>query len=621
MGFRRHMSALAEDEEKKQREIDISDWKLFKWVVGYLGQYLGLTLLGLFLIILSSVVSLISPLVTRSIIDNALGDRPTLDGDPRLLLYLTLLLLGVTLITALISYFRQYVLYKIGFQSIKTIRSDAFESLQDQSLEYFDKHELGRTISKITNDCDRINEFMSGGIIGSLVDFLTLIGITVVLLVLNWGLALWVFLFSVPLTLIISFIFRIRARRAYRKTRKTIATVTANLSESISGVKVSKSFTREKRNIRDFKDVNYENRKANLKATAVFATTFPLFHFLSAAVTAFVYLYGAWSVNFMDVFPILTQISIGTAIAFTQYIGNFFRPILNLTMFYNTFQSTMAASERVYELISHEPAVHEAEDAYDLPKIEGHVVFKNVEFSYKEDEVVLPDFSIDVKPGESIAIVGPTGAGKTTITNLLARFYEIDNGSILIDGHNIQDITLESLREQMGVVLQDPYLFTGSIKENIAYNHKGVSREEIIQTAKAVNAHEFIERMPKKYETNVGERGGRLSLGQRQLISFARALLPDPKILILDEATSSVDPYTELLIKDAMKTLLSNRTSFIIAHRLSTVRNADRIIVIEDGEIIEEGTNEELLAKKGEYYRLYQLQFKEQEELNGKLSA
>jgi ATP-binding cassette subfamily B protein len=355
-----------------------------------------------------------------------------------------------------------------------------------------------------------------------------------------------------------------------------------------------------------------------MKAVAVFATTFPLFNFMASAVIGFVYLYSGTTLIFGPT-AIFKAITIGTAIAFTQYIGNFFRPILNLTMFYNTFQSTMAATERVYELYHSTSDVVEKEDAYVLPEIKGHVSFEKVDFSYKENEPVLRNFSLEVKPGETVAIVGPTGSGKTTIINLLARFYEIQAGTILIDGHNVQDITLESLHSQMGIVLQDPYLFTGTIAENIIYNQKEVPFDDIQVAADSVNAHEFIVRMPKGYDTEVGERGSKLSLGQRQLISFARALLPNPKILVLDEATSSVDPYTEILIKQALDKLLHGRTSFIIAHRLSTVRNADRIIVIKDGEIIEEGSNDVLLAKKGEYYRLYQLQFKDQENGNSNI--
>ncbi|MHA1220360.1 MAG: ABC transporter ATP-binding protein [Candidatus Heimdallarchaeota archaeon] len=619
MGWRQsgHFSSLIEDEEKKQRPKIASDWTLAKWIIKYLFRdYQTLTIIGLILVGLGAIVSLASPKIMQLVIDGVLND--TVATDPErltLLLYLMLSLLGVAVVSASLTIFRTIILYKIGYNTVKKIRTDTFSHLQSLSLKYFDTQEAGRLISKVTNDCDKINELMSGGIITSLVDFITLIGVIIVLLVMNWVLALWCLLFSIPPVLIISYFFRKRARKAYRKTRRTIATVTANLSESISGVKVSKSFTREKKNIHDFASVNKENKEANLKAVAVFATTFPLFNFIASAVVGFVYFYGGWTLTH-GASTFFHAVTIGEAIAFTQYVGNFFRPILNLTMFYNTFQSTMAATERVYELNHTTSDVVEKQDAVKLPDIEGRIRFENVTFAYKENELVLNKFNLDVKPGESIAIVGPTGSGKTTIVNLLARFYEIQEGAIYIDDHDIRDVTLNSLHSQMGIVLQDPFLFIGSIAENIVYNLKDVPFDDIIVAADSVNARDFIERMPKGYDTDVGERGSKLSQGQRQLISFARALLPNPKILIMDEATSSVDPYTELVIKQALDKLLQGRTSFIIAHRLSTVRNADRIIVIKDGTIIEEGTNDELLAMKGEYHRLYELQFKDQENNN-----
>ena len=616
MGYRRsgHFASLVEDEEQKERPKIASDWVLAKWILKFLFRdFKGLAITALVLVGLGSVLALASPKIIQIIVDRIFDNASLAIADKfHLLLILTLVLLAVALVSAVVQVFRTILLYKVGYNTVKKIRTETFIHLQSLSLKYFDTQESGRLISKVTNDCDKINELMSGGIITSLIDFLTLIGISIMLLVMNWQLALWCFLFSIPTTLLISFFFRRRARKAYRKTRKTIANVTANLSESISGVRVSKSFTRETRNIQEFRTVNEENRVANMKAVAVFATTFPLFNFIAAAVIGFVYLYGGWTLIFGST-VMFKAVTIGTAIAFTQYIGNFFRPILNLTMFYNTFQSTMAATERVYELNHTLSDVVEKEEAIELPEINGHVLFEKVDFAYKENEPVLKKFSLEVKPGETIAIVGPTGSGKTTIINLLARFYEIQDGIIRIDGHNIQDVTLNSLHSQMGIVLQDPYLFSGTIAENIIYNQKEVPFADIQVAAESVNAHEFIERMPKGYGTEVGERGSKLSVGQRQLISFARALLPNPKILILDEATSSVDPYTEIMIKQALNKLLFGRTSFIIAHRLSTVRTADRIIVIKDGEITEEGSNDDLLAKKGEYYRLYQLQFKDQE--------
>ncbi|NHJ84769.1 MAG: ABC transporter ATP-binding protein [Asgard group archaeon] len=621
MGFRArtggHFDALIEDEEQKERPKVASDWVLAKWIINYMfREYKAQFLLAVLLVGLGSVLSLASPQIMRYLIDNVF-DSTTLTSDEKLtnLLLFTLTLLGVAIISAVVDIVRTILLYKIGYNVVKKIRTDTFSHMQNMSIKYFDTQESGRLISKITNDCDKINELMSGGIITSIIDMLTLIGIIGMLFWMDWKLALWVLVLSIPITLFISWTFKIRARKAYRKTRKTIATVTANLSESISGVKVSKSFTRENRNIQEFRTVNEENKQANMKAIAVFATTFPLFNFLASAIIGFVYFYGGYTQIYPETI-FIHLVSVGQAIAFTQYIGNFFQPILNLTMFYNTFQSTMAATERVYELNHTYSDVIEKKDAVELPEIEGHIKFKDVVFGYKENELVLNKFNLEVKPGESIAIVGPTGSGKTTIINLLARFYEIQDGEVTVDGYDVRNVTLNSLHRQMGIVLQDPFLFTGSIADNIIYNQKDVPFDEIQLAAAAVSANEFIERLPKSYDTQVGERGGKLSLGQRQLVSFARALLPNPKILILDEATSSIDPYTELIIKKALKKLLSGRTSIIIAHRLSTVRNADRIIVIKNGKIIEQGTNNELLAQKGEYFKLYQLQFKDQEENN-----
>ncbi|MBD3189613.1 MAG: ATP-binding cassette domain-containing protein [Candidatus Heimdallarchaeota archaeon] len=602
---------LADDKGRKKRVA--SDWILAKWILGYLEDYKGLVFLAVVLILGSTGFGLISPYISKGIIDEGFGENPTVTGDYQKLVMYVLALLGITIALALINLFKSITLYKIGFNSVRKIRKDTFSKLQSLSMNYFDKHGSGAIISRVTNDCDKVNELMSGSIITSFTDFVTIIGVAIILLIMNWELALICLGLSIPPIIIISYFFKIRARKAYRKTRKTIESVTSNLSETIDGVKVSKTFSQEKKKMDEFKKANLANQRANLRAEAIFAVVYPIFSFISSAVVGLVYVYTGWTIYFSGV-TIHVPISIGEAIAFTQYIGLLFSPILNLTMFYNTFQSTMAATERIYELNTQKSRVEEKEDAMELKDIKGDVRFKDVDFSYVKGEPVLQKFNLDVEPGESIAIVGPTGAGKTTIMNLLARFYEVKGGKITIDGTNIQDVTLKSLHKQMGIVLQDPFLFSGTIKENIAYGKDNATDEEIELAAKLVNAHDFIKFIPDGYDSFIGEEGKRLSVGQRQLISFARAIIDNPKILILDEATSSVDPYTEMLIKDAMSELLRNRTSFIIAHRLSTVRNADRIIVLKKGKIVEEGCNEELLARKGEYYRLYTLQFKDQEE-------
>ncbi len=605
---------LAEDAEKGTQPRVTSDIVLGKWIIGFLKDFKLLVILAFVLILLSAGAALVTPYISAGIIDQGLGEDPGVTtGDAKLLLIYCLALGGISIALAVVNVFKNLLLYNIGHKSVRKIRAITFTKLQSLSMKFFDTNETGQIISRVTNDCNKINELMSGTLITSITDFITVIGVAVFLIVMNWELGLITIGVSIPPIIIISYIFKVRSRRAYRKTRKTIADVTSSLSESIDGVKVSQSFTREQKNIKEFRKVSQEERKASLQAEAIFAATYPIFSFLSSAVVGFVYLYAGWTINKAGS-TIHVPITVGEAIAFTLYIGMFFSPILNLTMFYNTFQSTMAATERIYDLNHTISEVEELSDAYTLPKIKGSVIFDNVTFAYIEGENVLEKFSLAVKAGESVAIVGPTGSGKTTLMNLLARFYEIQEGSISIDGHDIRKVTLDSIHSQMGIVLQDPFLFSGTIKENISYGNPNVSLRKIVQAAKMVNVHDFIKHAPEKYDTNVGEEGKRLSVGQRQLISFARAIINNPRILILDEATSSVDPYTEMLIKNAMDELLKNRTSFIIAHRLSTVRSADRIIVIKKGKIVEKGSNEELLALKGEYYKLYQLQFKEQEE-------
>jgi len=604
---------LAEEEEREKQPRVTSDIVLAKWVLSYLKDNIALVILAIVFIALSTGLGMVSPYISGAIIDQGFGEDPVVDGNYQKLLLYCLILFAIALSLGIINLIKNFILYKMGYSSIKRIRSDTFRKLQSLSMKFFDEQESGRIISRVTNDCDKINELMSGSIITSLTDFVTVVGVSIFLIVMNWELGLITIAVSVPPTILISYIFKVRARQAYRQTRKTIANVTSTLSEGIDGVKVSQSFIRERQNIQEFQRINLENRRANIRAEAIFAITYPILNFLSSAVVGFVYLYAGWTIYYSGS-TVHLPISPGEAVAFTQYIGMFFNPILNLTMFYNIFQSTMAATERLYELNHQTSDVLEKPEAYELPRVKGAVKFDNVSFAYVNEQYVLKNFHLDVRAGEMLAIVGPTGAGKTTIVNLLARFYELQEGAITIDGHDIRDVTLNSLHKQMGIVLQNPVLFKGSIKDNIAYGTPDASLKRIIKAAKVVNAHDFIKLLPEGYDFDVGEGGKRLSAGQKQLISFARAILHNPRILILDEATSSVDPYTEILIKNALAKLLKNRTSFIIAHRLSTVRNANRIIVLQKGKIVEEGTNEELLAKKGEYYRLYQLQFKEQED-------
>jgi len=406
----------------------------------------------------------------------------------------------------------------------------------------------------------------------------------------------------IPPIFLIALLFRKKGRAAFREVRKKIANVTAKLEEGISGVRVVKSFSRENTNIKNFDKTNEENLSANMQSVKIWSFYNSIIEVLSSVGICIVIWHGG--VQIMG-----EKLTRGELLAFLSYVRMLYWPVRQLSQIYTTMQSAMAASERIFEIMDTSSKVIESHNAVELPTIVGHVSYENVSFGYEDGKYVLNNISLIAEPGQTIAIVGPTGAGKSTIVNLLVRLYDPQEGAILIDGHNIRDVSLKSLRSQMGMVLQDSFLFSGSVKENIRYGRLDASEKEIIQSAEAVSAHRFISQLSAGYDTDVGERGNKLSVGQRQLVSFARALLADPRILILDEATSSVDAYTELLIQKALEELLKNRTSFVIAHRLSTIINADKVLVIEDGQIVELGTHQELLNQGGLYQKLYNMQF------------
>jgi ABC-type multidrug transport system fused ATPase/permease subunit len=457
-------------------------------------------------------------------------------------------------------------------------------------------------MSRVTNDVETLNEFLTSGVEVAIGDVFILVGIVAVMFVLNTWLAL-VSLAVIPILLVGTILLGGRVREAYRVTRKKISGVTANLAESISGMRVVQSFSREMANAQQFDRVNVENLQANIQAAKISALFFPLVDVLGSLGTCLVLWFGGTGV-------ISGSISLGVLVAFMAYVTRFFMPIREMSMLYNNVQSALAATERITEIVDAKPEVKEAEDAAQLPRVKGEIRFNHVSFGYEPNTYVLRDINLEINENQRVALVGPTGAGKTSLANLAARFYDPQEGTITIDGYDLRKVSLKSLRSQMGIVLQDPFLFTGSIRENIAYGRHDASEQEVIEAAKAVDAHDFIVNFAQGYYTNVGERGIRLSMGQRQLISVARALLADPRILILDEATSSVDPYTELLLQNALKKLLEKRTTLIIAHRLSTVRSADKIVVVDGGRIVDTGTHRELMSRKGLYKKLYEMQLK-----------
>lgn len=578
------------------------DWTLTKRLLTFLAPYRTQVRTGMALSLLLAGLSLASPLLLKAVIDMAIAR-----GSMPMLWALSFGYLGVQFLNWRIGYDQQVRLATLGQNVLFDLRDTLFGHLQRLSLDFFDSRASGRLISRLTNDIEALNEIITSGAINLLADGLSLLGIVVIMLWLNWRLALMTFLL-IPVIAIVSRMFGRKARVAFRESRKKIATVTANIAESISGVRVTKSFGREEQNLQRFDTVNRENMKASLAAVLVFAIYFPVLELIAAIGTMLV----LWQGGLM-VLHHVPGATVGMLAAFLGYVERFFQPIRNTTRLYNSLQSAMASGERVYQILDTEPTVTEKPDAVELPPVRGEVVFENVRFGYLPEQEILHDLSVQIAPGESIAIVGPTGAGKSTLISLLARLYDVNAGRITLDGLDIRDVTMSSLRRQLGVVLQDSYLFSGTVRENIAYGRPDATDAEIERAAATVGADRFIARLPQGFETPVEERGQRLSAGQRQLISFARAVLADPRILILDEATASIDAYTETLIQDALRVLLQGRTSFIIAHRLSTVIEADRILVLEKGRIVEQGGHLALLAHNGLYAQLYARQFVEEE--------
>lgn len=487
----------------------------------------------------------------------------------------------------------------LGQRVVFDIRNKMFRHLQNLSISYIDQRGVGAVMTRIQNDVAVIQELFSDTVIGILSNALVLVGIIIIMLVTDWQMALLSFI-VLPIMIVIMRVWQGYAKMAYRRTRRTIGIVNANLAESISGMRVVHSFVRERENQRIFRILNGNNLDASLQAAKYSSMLFPTVNFLAAAATALITYVGGRMI-------FGGSLSLGQLVLFIAMIDRFFAPIRELSQQYSTMQSAMAAGERVFEVLDVEPEVKDAPNAKELPSITGKVDYNNVQFGYGNTQI-LYDIDLHVEPGETIAFVGETGAGKSSMVNLLMRFSDVWEGSITIDGHDIRSVTQQSLRSQLGIVLQDTFLFGSTIRENIAYARPNASMKDIQQAAKDVGAHDFIMKMHDGYDTEVQERGVSLSVGQRQLISFARALLADPKILILDEATSSIDTQTEKLIQEGLKRLLQGRTSFVIAHRLSTIREADKVVVMDQGRIIEMGSHEELMSARGAYYNLTTMQ-------------
>ena len=578
------------------------DSKLMKRLLGYVKPYKKYVILAIFLNILVAGLGPVRPYLTKLAVDDAIVNK-----DYNVLLNIVLILFATLIFQAVMQYVLTYYTQLMGQKIIYDLRVKLFSHIEQLSLKYFDKTPIGQTVTRVTNDVEALNELFSSGIVMVFSDVFTIVWIFGFMFFMSWKLAL-ITLSVLPFLFYATFLFRKKVRSAYRKERKYLSKLNSYMQEHITGINIVQVFNKEKEEFKKFLGINAEYRNALIQSVFYYATFFPVVEILSSISIALIIWYGGGQI-------IRGSMTLGVLFAFIQYTEMFFRPIRDLSEKYNIMQTAMAASERIFEVLDDDTIIPNPAKPKHIEKLKGEIEFDNVTFAYKEGEDVLKNVSFKIDSGETVAIVGATGAGKTSIISLLTRFYDIQNGIIKVDGINIKEVDKFELRRKIAVVLQDVFLFSGDIYSNIGLNDKNITKEKIIESAGIVGADRFIKNLPKKYDEDVKEKGVTLSVGQKQLISFARALAFDPQILILDEATSSIDTETEILIKKAIEKLLVGRTSIVIAHRLSTIQNADKIIVMHKGEIKESGTHQKLLAKKGLYYKLYLLQYKEQENI------
>ncbi len=576
------------------------DPKVARGLLQFVKPYTGQMLIALFFMVLVAAASVSGPYFVKLAIDD--GVRA---NDPAMLKKIVLIFFAVSAVQLVINYLRVRIMSRVGQHVLYDVRTAMFNHLQKLSLGFYNRYSVGRVITRVINDVGTLREFITWAVLAIVRNLLGIIGTIIAMLTLNLKLSLLTFA-VLPLMIWATIAFRNIARKNYRKVRAAVSWANSTLAENINGVRVVQAFSRQEHNYLNFK--NYINRyfyETSLDAAKVASVYTPVVDILGAVATAVVVYVGGTAVLGESITP-------GVLIAFVLYVDRFFEPIRDLSRRFDTLQSTMAGGERILALLETEIEVRDAENAKEMGAVTGGVRFENVSFHYSDDPtLVLDQIDLDVEAGETVAFVGETGAGKTTIVKLLTRFHDPTDGCVRVDGVDLRTVTQQSLRRQMGMVLQDPFLFNGTVKENILFGRLDASDEDVFAAAKAVGAHDFILGLRNGYDTSVEEGGVLLSVGQRQLISFARALLANPRILILDEATSSVDIQTEQVIQAALIKLLKGRTSFVIAHRLSTITSADRIVVIHDGKIIEQGKHSELLTKQGMYYELYKTGFQE----------
>ena len=582
-------------DEVLEDSFDISQ---LKRLAGYVSPYKGKMVSVIFLMLSASALTMTVPIFFQRIMDIYIPQK-----DMRKIIMVSLLTLAVASYSAIAMRFKIKTMSVIGQSIIHAIRTDIFNHLQELPFSYYDDRPHGKIQVRVVNYVNSLSDLLSNGIVNTVTDLCNLFFIIIFMLICDARLTL-VCLCGLPVLALVIIFIKKKQRRAWQIQSNKQSNLNAYIAESINGIRVTQSFVRENENNQIFNNLSGNYRKAWMKAIKFNFTMGPSVDMISAVTTSFIYVLGiGWILA-----PNAT-LTVGVLIAFTAYIGRFWAPINTLAGFYNSLLTAISYLERIFETIDEPVLVKDAEGAFEMPTVKGEVCFKNVCFSYEEGHRILDNINFTAKPGQTYAFVGPTGAGKSTIVNLICRFYNVDSGQILIDGTDIANVTIHSLRTQMGVMMQDSFIFSGTIMDNIRYGNREATDDQVIRAAKTVCAHDFISQMENGYYTEVNERGSRLSAGQRQLISFARALLADPKILILDEATSSIDTETEILLQKGLNELLKGRTSFIIAHRLSTIKNADCILYVDKGGILERGTHEELLEQKGAYYDLYISQY------------
>lgn len=575
------------------------DGHLARRLIGYLYPYRWIVITSVLLLLVVSGLRLVGPYLTKIAIDQHITP-----GKYEGLTNIALLFFCALVFQLIFSFIQTYLMNWTGQKIMYDLRMEIFSHIQRLHMGHFDRNPVGRLITRMTSDVDVLNELFTAGVISIFGDLFSLIGIVIVMVWLNWKLALVSFS-VIPLLFLATIIFKIKVRGSYRQVRGCVAKINTFLQENITGMSVVQIFVQENRKFKEFEERNSEHLQANLQSIFYYAVFYPVVNLIGALAIGLIIWYGGNRV----LEGILT---LGALVAFIQYSENFFKPISDLSEKFNILQSAMASSERIFNLLDTKSDILPPKKPIKLEQVRGKIEFKNVSFSYKPNTPVLKNINLSIEPGEKIAIVGATGSGKSTLINLLCRFYDVQKGKIEVDGINVKDLNLDSLRSTLSIVLQDVFLFRGSIEDNIRLWGQVIETKTVVEVAKKVHADSFIQKLTNGYSTLVSERGAGLSVGQRQLLAFARALAQNPRILVLDEATSSVDTETELIIQDALNELMKSRTCLIIAHRLSTIQNCDRIIVLHKGEIQEEGSHSELLKRQGIYYKLYQLQYKEQ---------